>query len=291
LRVGQTPQPRVRILHARAILLAHFLRTAQKDDGSIVVFSGEAADGGLHRDERRVPISTLKQWRAHVFDADRDGIRRFFDGLNELASIWCAGGTRGVPEEVASLLATGWAGVNVTRIAAAPQVATGVGAAMFSADVMLNATTSAGGLIVVVLAGKLAYGSETPLVDAEPTLADGLCELVLGRRFLKSGRPDPELARLPLRQFMASAAALHTAKTTGASAAAVIIHEIVTPATFNDDVRLGRSMLMAFVRAMGLEDLRPGVLTEARTRRRRANTPALWFGLCLREMPAMSWIV
>lgn len=236
-------------------------------------------------------INSMKDWRTHVYESDPDGLSRFFEGLDEVACAWCAGGSHGVPEEVVSLLATRWSHVAITKVVASPQVPTGVRGATFWADLVLSVTTSEGEVVVIVLAGKRAFGSDKPLAKIEASVADDLTTTVFDRRFLKRSRPAPELALLPSRLVLASAAAFHTAKQTSAAAAAVIVHEIMTPTTFQSDVRLGRSLLKAFARTLGIEDLQPGMLVDAARKRTSPAEPSLSIGLCVRDMPGVPWIV
>jgi hypothetical protein len=210
--------------------------------------------------------------------------------VDEVACVWCAGGSHGIPEEVVSLLATRWSHVTITKIVASPQVATGVTGLTFWADLVLNVTTSEGEVVVLVLAGKRAFGSDKPLAEIEGTVADALTRAVFDRRFFNRGRPAPELALLPSRLVLASAAASHTAKQMGAAAAAVVVHEIVTPTTFQGDVRLGRSLLKAFARTLGIEGLQPGMLNQAARKRNLHGQPSLWIGLGVRDMPGLPWI-
>lgn len=236
-------------------------------------------------------ITSIKSWRAHVLYGDRVGLSRLFNGLSELACAWCAGGRDGVPEEILALLETGWEKVQIERVLASPQVPTGVGGASFWADLLLNGSTASGGLTVIVLAGNRALGSDTPLVEINPTLADDLTATVCGRRFFsKNGGPDPEFALIPSRLVLACAAALHNAKVSGASVAAVVTHEIETPATFREDIRLERSLLRAFGRTIDIDDLQPGVLNRAQRGHAPAGDPQLWLGFCTRKMPALAWV-
>lgn len=235
-------------------------------------------------------INSMKDWRTHVFESDPDGLSRFFKGLNEVACAWCAGGSHGVPEEVVSLFATRWSHVTIHKVVASPEVGTGVTGSTFWADLLLNVTTSDGEVVVIVLAGKRAFGLDKPLAEVGARVADDLTTAVFDRRFFSRGRPAPELALLPSRLVLASAAATHTARQTSATAAAVIVHEIMTPATFQSDVRLGRSLLKAFARTLGIDDLQPGMLHKAARKRTLHGEPSLWLGLCVRDMPGLPWI-
>jgi hypothetical protein len=201
-------------------------------------------------------ILTLREWRAMLVESG-DGVLRYLDGVRELAHTWCLGGSLGIPDEVAALLRSRLQDVSIEQVTASA----GLRRATREPDLTLHARFSGGSIVGVVV----------------PTMAIAQTDL---------GAVSSAVLRDAAQGAVAKAAE------TGASAAALILHEISTHLTSSDRLMLGRAHVRAFAHELRVEPAPSGVLTGPVSLPTREGQPTVpfWFGVAARQIPVVPWI-